>query len=293
MFSDLAAEPHHLAPGRRVHDPRMHRPTKPWSACMTGAGYDVRSPDEAEEQAAAATVAAAPSSPPRCSRRRSRWRWPTSPAAPRPGTTEVTLTAWHAAQQEFVDAHAEQLEALVEAHRLGAGLPGRCGSDLPAVGGTCHGGAMTVSRTHVLRYRVHAQQLDRPPRTDRRPDDAAVLDLGVAGHRTGRRPVGARAAGCAGPLGQGVADRARDGLDRPGASPHAYRRADLPAVERRRCARSPRRTPPPASGPPSRPLPGPDIPVLDALAAGGADHARGGRGPRGQGHALHAHDGAG
>ena len=38
---------------------------------------------------------------------------------------------------------------------------------------------MSVSRTQVLRYRVHAQQLDRPTSADRATDDAAILDLGV------------------------------------------------------------------------------------------------------------------
>ena len=66
-------------------------------------------------------------------------------------------------------------------------------ADLPVCGGACHGGGMAVSRTQVLRYRVHAQQLDRATGTDRGPDDAAILDLGVAGHRSGRRAVGARA----------------------------------------------------------------------------------------------------
>ena len=37
---------------------------------------------------------------------------------------------------------------------------------------------MSVTREKVLRYRVHAQQLDRPTR-DRAPDDAAILDHGV------------------------------------------------------------------------------------------------------------------
>ena len=38
-----------------VDDPRVHVADASWSACMAEAGYDVGSPDEAEEQAAAAT----------------------------------------------------------------------------------------------------------------------------------------------------------------------------------------------------------------------------------------------
>ncbi|GEK20682.1 DNA glycosylase AlkZ-like family protein [Cellulomonas xylanilytica] len=89
---------------------------------------------------------------------------------------------------------------------------------------------MTVSRSQVLRYRVHAQQLDRPVREDRRPDDAAVLDLGV--QDTG--PDGALWALAL----RGVPVRATQWPSELALawtvrmSPHAYRRADLRAVEK-------------------------------------------------------------
>jgi len=122
---------------------------------------------------------------------------------------------------------------------------------------------MSVSRTHVLRYRVHAQQLDRPTRKDRRPDDAALLDLGV--QDTG--PDGALwALAVRGvpvtahhwPHELAVAWTVR-------AAPHAYRRSDLPAVEKalrpyseadaaKRVINA------------SAPLAAAGIPVLDALA---------------------------
>lgn len=120
-----------------------------------------------------------------------------------------------------------------------------------------------MSRTQVLRYRVHAQQLDRPTRADRPPDDAAILDLGA--QDTG--PDGALwALALRGvpvtahhwPRELALAWTVR-------ASPHAYRRSDLRAVERalrpyseadaaKRVINA------------SAPLADAGIPVLDALA---------------------------
>jgi hypothetical protein len=90
--------------------------------------------------------------------------------------------------------------------------------------------AVDVTREQVLRYRVHAQQLDRPVAAGRSPGDAAVLDLGV--QDTG--PDGALWALAL----RGVPVRAHDWPPELAlawtvrAAPHAYRRADLPAVER-------------------------------------------------------------
>ena len=107
---------------------------------------------------------------------------------------------------------------------------------------------MSVSRTQVLRYRVHAQQLDRAPRKDRRPDDAALLDLGVAGHRTGRCALGARAARR--PRDRApLAARARARVDRARLRPTPTA-APTCRPSRRRCAPTPRRTPPSASSTP-------------------------------------------
>lgn len=89
---------------------------------------------------------------------------------------------------------------------------------------------MAVTRTQVLRYRVQAQQLDRATRKDRRPDAAAILDLGV--QDTG--PDGALWALAL----RGIPVSAHDWPPELAlawsvrASPHAYRRADLPAVQR-------------------------------------------------------------
>ncbi|ROS28154.1 winged helix DNA-binding domain-containing protein [Cellulomonas sp. PhB150] len=90
--------------------------------------------------------------------------------------------------------------------------------------------ALRVGRTQVLRYRVHAQQLDRAPRADRPPDDAAVLDLGV--QHTG--PDGSLWALAL----RGVPVRAHDWPRELAlawtlrGAPHAYRRSDLTAVEK-------------------------------------------------------------
>jgi hypothetical protein len=89
---------------------------------------------------------------------------------------------------------------------------------------------MSVTREQVLRYRVHAQQLDRPVAATRSPDDAAVLGLGV--QHTG--PDGALWALAL----RGVPVTARDWPPELAlawtlrGAPHAYRRSDLRAVER-------------------------------------------------------------
>ncbi|WP_315095540.1 winged helix DNA-binding domain-containing protein [uncultured Cellulomonas sp.] len=89
---------------------------------------------------------------------------------------------------------------------------------------------MPVTRRQVLRYRVHAQQLDRAERAGRSPDDAAILDLGV--QDTG--PDGSLWALAV----RGVPVTARDWPRELAlawtvrGAPHAYRRADLRAVEK-------------------------------------------------------------
>ncbi|MDM7832084.1 DNA glycosylase AlkZ-like family protein [Cellulomonas edaphi] len=93
---------------------------------------------------------------------------------------------------------------------------------------TSHG--LPVDRSRVLAYRVHAQELDRAPRADRAVDDAAILDLGV--QDTG--PDGALWALAV----RGVPVRAHAWPDELAlawtlrGAPHAYRRRDLPTVER-------------------------------------------------------------
>ena len=124
---------------------------------------------------------------------------------------------------------------------------------------------MSVSRTQVLRYRVHAQQLDRP--TERRTARPTTPRSSTSASRTP-----APTARCGRSRVRGVpVTRARTGRDELAlawtvrAAPHAYRRADLPAVEKalrpyseadaaKRVIN--------ASGP----LAAAGIPVLDALA---------------------------
>lgn len=87
-----------------------------------------------------------------------------------------------------------------------------------------------VRPQQVVRHRVRVQQLDRPPDAGRAATDADVLDLGV--QDTG--PDGALWALAL----RGVPVRAHDWPDDLAlawtvrGAPHAYRRADLPAVQR-------------------------------------------------------------
>ena len=101
-----------------VDDPRVHVADEPWSACMAEAGYDVGSPDEAEEQAAAATVGGTFPDPPEVQQAEIALAVADLTCRASTGYTEATRAAWHAAEQEFVDAHRDQLEALVAAHSL-------------------------------------------------------------------------------------------------------------------------------------------------------------------------------
>jgi hypothetical protein len=100
-----------------VDDPRVHVADEPWSACMTEAGYDVGSPDEAEEQAAAATDGGTFPGP-EVQQAEIALAVADLTCRASTGYTEATRAAWHAVEQEFVDAHRDQLEALVAAHGL-------------------------------------------------------------------------------------------------------------------------------------------------------------------------------
>jgi hypothetical protein len=89
---------------------------------------------------------------------------------------------------------------------------------------------MTVTAAQVRRHRVRAQQLDRPAVPERALTDAAVLDLGV--QDTG--PDGALwALALRGvPVAAHAWDDALTLVWTVRGAPHAYRRADLPAVQR-------------------------------------------------------------
>ncbi|WP_028046988.1 winged helix DNA-binding domain-containing protein [Cellulomonas sp. URHE0023] len=89
---------------------------------------------------------------------------------------------------------------------------------------------MKVTASQVRRYRVHVQQLDRAARPDRDPGDAALLDIGV--QDTG--PDGALwALAIRGvPVTAGHWPHALALAWTLRGAPHAYRRADLPDVQR-------------------------------------------------------------
>ena len=100
-----------------VDDPRVHVADEPWSACMDEAGYDVGSPDEAEQQASAATVGGTFPEP-EVQQAEIALAVADLTCRASTGYTEATTAAWHAAEQEFVDAHRDELAALVAAHAL-------------------------------------------------------------------------------------------------------------------------------------------------------------------------------
>jgi len=97
--------------------------------------------------------------------------------------------------------------------------------------GETGGGPTGVTRGQVLRYRVHAQQLDRTPTTERLVTDADVLDLGVQDSGTGGSVWALANRGL-----EISADPARWPSELTLAwtlrgAPHAYRRSDLMGVE--------------------------------------------------------------
>lgn len=111
-------------------------------------------------------------------------------------------------------------------------VPGRvsCGSPLAAVGGRWHRSRMRVTAGQVRRYRVHAQQLDRTTVPGRAPADADVLDLGAQdtgpdGALWALAVRGVPVTAARWPHELALAWTLR-------GAPHAYRRRDLPDVER-------------------------------------------------------------
>jgi hypothetical protein len=100
-----------------IDDPRVHEADEPWSECMAAAGHDVGSPDEAEEQAAAAAGAGLFSDP-EVQEAEIALAVADLTCRDSTGYTVANRAAWDLVQQEFVDAHREQLDALVEAHAL-------------------------------------------------------------------------------------------------------------------------------------------------------------------------------
>ena len=94
----------------------MHAGDAAWSACMSEAGHDVASPDEAEQQASAAVTFI--TDDPEVQEAEIALAVADLTCRDSTGYTESTRAAWHTLQQEFVDAHRDQLEALVAAHRV-------------------------------------------------------------------------------------------------------------------------------------------------------------------------------
>ncbi|GEL98780.1 hypothetical protein [Cellulomonas terrae] len=103
-----------------VDDPRVHAADAAWSACMSEAGHDVASPDEAEQQASAATRGGNVlfTDDPEVQEAEIALAVADLTCRDSTGYTESTRAAWHTLQQEFVDAHRDQLEALVATHGL-------------------------------------------------------------------------------------------------------------------------------------------------------------------------------
>ena len=100
-----------------VGDPRVHVADAAWSACMGDAGYVVGSPDEAEEQAAAATRGGTLTTG-EVQQAEIALAVADLTCRASTGYQDTTRTAWHAVQQEFVEGHRDQLEALVAQHGL-------------------------------------------------------------------------------------------------------------------------------------------------------------------------------
>lgn len=100
-----------------IDDPRVHAGDAAWSACMSEADYDVESPDEAELQASAAATRSLVDDP-EVQEAEIALAVADLTCRDATGYEETTRAAWHTLQQEFVDAHHEQLEALVAAHAL-------------------------------------------------------------------------------------------------------------------------------------------------------------------------------
>ncbi|GEK23247.1 hypothetical protein [Cellulomonas xylanilytica] len=103
-----------------IDDPRVHAGDAAWSACMSEAGHDVATPDEAELQASAATHGGNVlfTDDPEVQAAEIALAVADLTCRDSTGYRETTRAAWHTLQQEFVDAHREQLEALVDAHAL-------------------------------------------------------------------------------------------------------------------------------------------------------------------------------
>jgi hypothetical protein len=90
----------------------------------------------------------------------------------------------------------------------------------------------TVTRAQALRFRSRAQQLDRPVDPERAPTDAAVLDLGVQVTGQAAHTWALANRGVPAPADPGDWESALGLAWTVRGAPHAYRRADLPAVQR-------------------------------------------------------------
>ena len=84
---------------------------------MSEAGYDAASPDQAELQAATAATRSLPDDP-EVQEAEIALAVADLTCRGSTGYTESTRAAWNILQQEFVDAHRDQLDALVASHSL-------------------------------------------------------------------------------------------------------------------------------------------------------------------------------
>ncbi|WP_315098020.1 hypothetical protein [uncultured Cellulomonas sp.] len=95
-----------------LEDPRMTEAATAWSACMAEAGYDVATPDDAQMSTSNGEIT------PESDQQEIATAVADLTCQLETDYQTSMLAAQHAMEQEFVDLHREQLEALVDAHAL-------------------------------------------------------------------------------------------------------------------------------------------------------------------------------
>ncbi|NUU18244.1 hypothetical protein HP550_13385 [Cellulomonas humilata] len=102
-----------------LEDPRMTEAATEWSACMADAGYDVATPSDAQESLSGGSSGVIIT--PEVQKREIDTAVADLTCQIETDYQTSMLAAQHVMEQEFVDAHREELEALVEAYALDAG----------------------------------------------------------------------------------------------------------------------------------------------------------------------------